>query len=62
MEKYGKKGFTLTELIVTLVILSIIAAVAVPFAIKYIKLAEFRENEENAKTIYLAAESEHPLS
>ena len=41
MEKYGKKGFTLTELIVTLVILSIIAAVAVPFAIKYIKLAEF---------------------
>ena len=58
MEKYGKKGFTLTELIVTLVILSIIAAVAVPFAIKYIKLAEFRENEENAKTIYLAAESE----
>ncbi len=58
MEKYGKKGFTLTELIVTLVILSIIAAVAVPFAIKYIKLAEFRENEANAKTIYLAAESE----
>ena len=58
MGRHGKKGFTLTELVVVLVILSIITAIAVPFAMKYIKLAEFRENESNAKTIYLAAESE----
>lgn len=58
MEKNSKKGFTLTELVVVLVILAIVAAVAIPFAMKYIKLAEFRENEANAKTIYLAAESE----
>lgn len=57
MGRHGKKGFTITELAVVLVILSIIAAIAVPFAMKYIKLAEFRENESNAKTIYLAAES-----
>lgn len=58
MKKHSKKGFTLTELVVVLVILSVIAAIAIPFAMKYIKLAEFRENESNAKTVYLAAESE----
>lgn len=57
MDKKRKKGFTLTELIVVLVIIAIIAAVAVPFFINYWKKAEFRKNEENAKTVYLAAES-----
>lgn len=57
MDKKRKKGFTLTELIVVLVIIAIIAAVAVPFFINYWKKAEFRKNEENAKTAYLAAES-----
>ena len=52
-----KKGFTLTELMVVLVIMSIIAAIAVPSFINYWRRAEFRKNEENAKTIYLAAES-----
>ncbi len=58
MGRHGKKGFTLTELVVVLVILSIVTGIAVPFAMKYIKLAEFRENESNARTVYLAAESE----
>ncbi len=57
MRKLKKKGFTLTELMVVLVILSIITAIAVPFFINYWRRAEFRKNEENAKTIYLAAES-----
>lgn len=42
MDKKRKKGFTLTELIVVLVIIAIIAAVAVPFFINYWKKAEFR--------------------
>lgn len=58
MRKDSKKGFTLTELTVVLVILAIIAAIAIPFALRYIRLAEFRKNEANAKTVYLAAESE----
>ena len=53
----NKKGFTLTELMVVLVIMAIIAAIAVPSFINYWRRAEFRKNEENAKTIYLAAES-----
>lgn len=57
MKDTKKRGFTLVELIVVLVILSIIMAIAVPFFVNYWRRAEFRKNESNAKTIYLAAES-----
>lgn len=57
MRKTGKKGFTLTELIVVLVIMGIIAAIAVPLFTNYWRNAEFRKNEENARTVYLVAES-----
>ncbi len=52
-----KKGFTLVELLVVLTIMGIILAIAIPSFINYWKRAEFRKNESNAKTIYLAAES-----
>lgn len=55
--KNNKKGFTLPELVVTLIVLTIILAIGIPTAIYYIRRAEFRKNEENAKTIYMAAES-----
>ena len=47
----------MTELVVVLAIIGILAAIAIPTAIHYMKLAEFRKNESNAKTAYLAAES-----
>ncbi len=57
MKSQLKKGFTLMEAVVVLAILAVIAAIAIPTASHYIKLAEFRKNEANAKTAYLAAES-----
>ena len=37
--------------------MGIIAAIAVPLFTNYWRNAEFRKNEENARTVYLAAES-----
>lgn len=55
--KGGKGGFTLVELAVTLVIMSILFAIAVPNLLGYIHLSQFRRNESCAKTMYLSAES-----
>ena len=42
-----KKGFTLTELMVVLVIIAIIAAIAVPSFIKYWRIAEFHHRRSD---------------
>lgn len=57
MDRMRKRGFTLIELMVVLAIMAIIIGIAVPSIVNYRKLAEFRKNESNAKTVYLAAES-----
>lgn len=57
MRDRRKNGFTLVELTVVLVIFAIIMAIASPFFIRYWRAAEFRKNESNARTVYLAAES-----
>lgn len=57
MSRQKKKGFTLVELVVVLVIMTVILGIAILSVLHYMKMAEFRKNEENAKTVYLAAES-----
>lgn len=57
MRHSKKNGFTLTELIVVLVIFVIIVSMSAPFFMNYWKRAEFRKNESQARTVYLAAES-----
>ena len=47
MKNTKKKGFTLTELMVVLVIIAIIAASAVPSFIKYWRIAEFHHRRSD---------------
>lgn len=57
MKRNRDKGFTMTELMVVLAVMAVILAIGIPAAYRYIKKAEFRKNEENAKTVYMAAET-----
>lgn len=51
----NNKGFTLTELIVTLVVMTIVASISASIIIAWQARVKFRRQNENAKTIYTAA-------
>ena len=49
--KNNKKGFTLTELIIVIVIIGILAAVLIPSLTGYIKKAKVSKGTQNARNI-----------
>lgn len=51
--KKDKKGFTLVEMIVVIVIIGILLAILVPGMFKYIDKAKDKQIEVNARTAYL---------
>ena len=51
------KGFTLVEMIVVLVVLSILAASGVGTALAYVRRSAFDQNEKNAATVYQTVQS-----
>lgn len=52
-----RKGFTMVELITVMAIISILAAMSAAGLTAYIRAAQFRHNEENAKTVYLVTQT-----
>ena len=55
--KMRKRGFTLVELMVTLTILGVMLGTALPGLHGYLRLSQFRENEETACALFLLAQS-----
>lgn len=53
----GSKGFTMVELIVTMVILSMLLVASVTGILRYRQHADFKRNNEYAKSIFLGAQS-----
>ncbi|MCQ4638016.1 type II secretion system GspH family protein [Anaerovorax odorimutans] len=51
-----KKGFTLVEILVTLTILAILAAIAVPTGIRYMENAKQTARDKVARSVFLAAQ------
>lgn len=54
--KKDKKGFTLIEMIVVIVIIGILLAILVPGMFKYIERAKEKQVEVDARTAYLEAQ------
>lgn len=53
----SRKGFTMIELVVVIVVLGIIAAIAIPTGIGYISKANQDARNKTARTIFLAAQN-----
>lgn len=56
--KKNKKGFTLMEMIVVIVIIGILMAILVPGLIKWVNRAKDKQLQANARTAYLAVQGE----
>lgn len=54
--KKDKKGFTLIEMIVVIVIIGILLAILVPGMFKYIERAKNKQIEVNARNAYITAQ------
>lgn len=57
-EKQNKKGFTLVEIVVALVILTILAAIAIPVVLGYVEDAKKAQYIAEAKSVYLVVQTE----
>lgn len=62
MRSMGKKGFTLVEIIVVMVVVGILAAITVPSLAKYIDDGKKRDCEINRKALLARLESDRALN
>lgn len=54
--KNGRKGYTLTELLVVIGIIAVVCAIAIPSIIMISRNLKFRQRNDYAKTIFMAAQ------